>query len=191
MLVELVKLNSHAIFTHKQAILTHKVVALNKEDNIFSESVPDLTLLGDIRQIIVDGRQAAYTAVNAVITNTYWKIGQRIIEEEQQGKVRAEYGKNLLNTLAESLFLEFGSNYNARNLAYYKKFYLCFPDLSILNACVQNLSWTHFRVVLREPNAEARIWYLNEAANEAWSSRTLERNIGSQYYHRLLASHDT
>ena len=191
MLVRLVKLNSHAIFTHKQAILTHKVVALNKEDNIFSESVPDLTLLGDIRQIIVDGRQAAYTAVNAVITNTYWKIGQRIIEEEQQGKVRAEYGKNLLNTLAESLSLEFGSNYNARNLAYYKKFYLCFPDLSILNARVQNLSWTHFRAVLRESNAEARIWYLNEAANEAWSSRTLERNIGSQYYHRLLASHDT
>ena len=166
-------------------------MALNKEDNIFPVSAPDLTLLGDIRQIIVDGRQAAYTAVNAVITNTYWKIGQRIIEEEQQGKVRAEYGKNLLNTLAENLSLEFGSNYNARNLAYYKKFYLCFPDLSILNACVQNLSWTHFRVVLREPNAEARIWYLNEAANEAWSSRTLERNISSQYYHRLLASHDT
>lgn len=85
---------------------------------------------------------------------------------------------------------EFGSNYNARNLAYYKKFYLYFPDLTILNARVQNLSWTHFRAVLREADAEARIWYLNEAALEAWSSRTLERNINSQYYYRLLKSSD-
>jgi len=143
--VRLVKLNSHAIFTHKQAILTHKVVALNNEDNIFPASASALTLLGDIRQIIADGRQTAYTAVNAIITNTYWKIGQRIVEEEQQGNTRAEYGKKLLDTLAQELTLEFGCNYSARNLAYYKKFYQYFPDLTILNARVQNLSWTHFR----------------------------------------------
>ena len=90
--------------------------------------------------------------------------------------------------MANVLTIDFGSNFNARNLAYYKKFYLYFPDPSILNARVPNLTWTHFRSLLRVPDAEARAWYLNEASRESWSSRTLDRNIGSQYYHRVLAS---
>ena len=153
------------------------------KNNLVSE-----TLVTDLKQIILQARQGAYAAVNACMISTYWKIGQRIVEEEQQGKTRAEYGKGLIEKLANVLTIDFGSNFNARNLAYYKKFYLYFPDPSILNARVQNLTWTHFRSLLRVPDAEARAWYLNEASRESWSSRTLDRNIGSQYYHRLLAS---
>ena len=153
------------------------------KNNLVSE-----TLVTDLKQIILQARQGAYAAVNACMISTYWKIGQRIVEEEQQGKTRAEYGKGLIEKLANVLTIDFGSNFNARNLAYYKKFYLCFPDPSILNARVQNLTWTHFRSLLRVPDAEARAWYLNEASRESWSSRTLDRNIGAQYYHRLLAS---
>ncbi len=153
------------------------------KNNLVSE-----TLVTDLKQIILQARQGAYAAVNVCMISTYWKIGQRIVEEEQQGKARAEYGKGLIEKLANVLTIDFGSNFNARNLAYYKKFYLCFPDPSILNARVQNLTWTHFRSLLRVPDAEARAWYLNEASRESWSSRTLDRNIGSQYYHRLLAS---
>ena len=153
------------------------------KNNLVSE-----TLVTDLKQIILQARQGAYDAVNACMISTYWQIGQRIVEEEQQGKTRAEYGKGLIEKLANVLTIDFGSNFNARNLAYYKKFYLCFPDPSILNARVQNLTWTHFRSLLRVPDAEARAWYLNEASRESWSSRTLDRNIGSQYYHRLLAT---
>ena len=96
------------------------------------------TLVTDLKQIILQARQGAYAAVNACMISTYWKIGQRIVEEEQQGKTRAEYGKGLIEKLANVLTIDFGSNFNARNLAYYKKFYLYFPDPSILNARVQN-----------------------------------------------------
>ena len=156
-------------------------------DEIKKYNVPE-NLVADLKQIILQARQGAYAAVNACMISAYWKIGQRIVEEEQQGNARAEYGKGLIEKLAGTLSVEFGSSFNARNLAYYKKFYLCFPETSILNARVQNLTWTHFRSLLRVADAEARLWYLNEASRESWSSRTLDRNIGSQYYHRLLMS---
>lgn len=145
-------------------------------------------LIQDIRQIINRGRAMAYASVNAVMIDTYWKIGQRIVEEEQHGSKRAEYGTGLIDHLADVLTAEYGNGFSARNLAYYKKFYLFFSDPTILNARVQNLSWTHFRSLLRVPEETARTWYLNEAVRENWSSRTLDRNISSQYYHRLLMS---
>ena len=99
------------------------------KNNLVSE-----TLVTDLKQIILQARQVAYAAVNACMISTYWKIGQRIVEEEQLGKARAEYGKGLIEKLANVLTIDFGSNFNARNLAYYKKFYLCFPDPSIERA---------------------------------------------------------
>ena len=99
------------------------------KNNLVSE-----TLVTDLKQIILQARQGAYAAVNACMISTYWKIGQRIVEEEQQGKTRAEYGKGLIEKLANVLAIDFGSNFNARNLAYYKKFYLYFPDPSIERA---------------------------------------------------------
>ena len=99
------------------------------KNNLVSE-----TLVTDLKQIILQARQGAYAAVNACMISAYWKIGQRIVEEEQQGKTRAEYGKGLIEKLANVLTIDFGSNFNARNLAYYKKFYLYFPDPSIERA---------------------------------------------------------
>ena len=90
--------------------------------------------------------------------------------------------------MAEQLSKEFGNTYSQRNLEYYRKFYLVFNDIEILNACVQNLTWTHFRSLLRVDDDNARIWYMNESVKENWSSRTLDRNIGTQYYYRLLKS---
>ena len=146
------------------------------------------SILEDIRKIINSGRNSAYAAVNSIGILTYWNIGKRIVENEQQGENRAEYGKKLTKVLAEQLSKEFGNTYSQRNLEYYRKFYLVFNDIEILNACVQNLTWTHFRSLLRVDDDNARIWYMNEAVKENWSSRALDRNIGTQYYYRLLKS---
>lgn len=140
----------------------------------------------DIKTIINNGINEAYDAVNYSVLQTYWNIGKRIIEEEQNGQMRAQYGKEIINALSNELISEFGKGFNERNLRYYRQFYLMFPDQSIWNACVPNLTWTHFRSLLRVKDNDARFWYMNEAANDGWSSRTLDRNIGTQYYYRLL-----
>ena len=117
---------------------------------------------------------------------TYWNIGKRIVEQELGGSERAEYGRGLISALAEELTKEFGKNYSKRNLHYYIKFYQCFTDEQIVNACVHNLNWTHIRSLLRVADENARYWYMKEAIDENWSSRTLDRNISTQYYYRLL-----
>lgn len=118
--------------------------------------------------------------------NTYWQIGKRIVEEEQYGESRAEYGSKLLDNLAAELSAEFAVGYSTRDLRYYRQFYLSFSDFEIWNARVPNLKWTHFRSLLRVTDDNARYWYLREASQEMWSTRTLDRNINSQYYYRLL-----
>lgn len=117
----------------------------------------------DIKAIIDLGRNAAYSAVSKSMIQTYWKIGKRIVEEEQKGKSRAEYGKRLISILAKELTQEYGNSYSSRNLHYYVKFYMYFPNYEIVNACVHNLKWTHFRCLLRVDDEEARMWYMNEA----------------------------
>lgn len=146
------------------------------------------SVITDIKSIISSGRENAYRAANKAMVITYWNVGKRIVEQEQAGKERAEYGKALIDTLADELTKEFGTSYSKRNLQYFRKFYLAFPDEQIVNACVHNLNWTHFRSLLRVADEDARIWYMQEAASEGWSSRTLDRNIGTQYYYRLLQS---
>ena len=145
-------------------------------------------LLKDLRDIIASGRAVAYASVNAAMIDTYWKIGRRIVEEEQHGRRRAEYGTGLLNELSAVLTAEFGKGYEARKLRDYRQFYLYFPQGKIWHSRVPNLTWTHYRTLLRVADETARSWYLNEASRESWSVRTLDRNISSQYYHRLLAS---
>jgi len=147
-----------------------------------------VNLLKDLREIIARGRAVAYAAVNAAMIDTYWKIGQRIVEEEQHGKRRAEYGTGMLNALSAALTAEFGKGFEPRKLRDYRQFYLYFPQDKIWHSRVPNLTWTHFRTLLRVPEESARLWYLDEASRESWSVRTLDRNISSQYYHRLLAS---
>ncbi len=148
------------------------------------------SVLDDIKKIINSGQNAAYSTTNSIAIMTYWNIGKRIADDEQHGEVRAEYGKQLTKRLSKDLSEEFGNSYSQRNLEYYRKFYLLFNDLEILNACVQNLNWTHFRSLLRVTDENARNWYMNEAVKGNWSSRTLDRNIGSQYYYRLLKAPD-
>lgn len=92
----------------------------------------------------------------------------------------------MISVLSEELKKEFGKSYSERNLHYFRKFYLYFPDEQIVNTRVHNLSWSHFRSLLRVPDEDARMWYMKEAAVENWGVRTLDRNIGTQYYYRLL-----
>lgn len=153
-----------------------------------NELVKTDNCVNDIKSIIEQGRQAAYSSVNLVMINTYWNIGKRIVEEEQNGSERAEYGKQLLKNLANQLKPLYGDSFSERNLFYYRKFYIDFQNVEILNACVQNLKWTHFRTLLRVADEDARIWYMKEANEQMWSTRTLDRNISTQYYYRLLQS---
>ena len=93
-----------------------------------------------------------------------WEIGKRIVEEEQLGKQRADYGIQLIKSISQQLTTEFGSGYSVRNLAYFKQLYQYFPDWEILHARVQNLTWTHLKSILRVTDAEARLWYLKESS---------------------------
>ena len=114
----------------------------------------------------------------------------RIVEEEQKGEARAEYGTNLLRELSKRLTIEMGKGYSPRALAYYRQLYVYFPDRKILQTRLQNLTWSHLQAILGEKSEKARLWYMDEAAQQMWSVKTLERNVGSQYYHRLFASYD-
>ena len=145
-------------------------------------------LLSDVRSIVEQGLQTAYKGVNAVMVNTYWQVGRRIVEEEQRGERRAEYGTQLITLLAEDLSKTYAKGFTARDLRSYRQFYLSFRDLEIWHSRVPNLTWTHFRTMLRVADDDARYWYMREASQEMWSTRTLDRNIASQYYYRLLQS---
>lgn len=144
--------------------------------------------LSDICRIIDDGRRRAYAEVSSVMIETYWNIGKRIVEQEQHGKNRADYGKKLINDLSKELATLYGEGFGTRTIFYCRKCYLVFNDWSILHTRVQNLTWSHLRALLSVENEDARLWYMNEAAIEGWSVRTLERNVASQYYFRLLQS---
>ena len=146
----------------------------------------DAHVIDDIRTIITRARNKAYQSINETLIRSNWEIGKRIVEEEQLGKQRADYGIQLIKSISQQLTTEFGSGYGVRNLAYFKQLYQYFPDWEILHARVQNLTWTHLKSILRVTDAEARLWYLKESSEQMWSTRTLDRNVASQYYYRLL-----
>lgn len=110
------------------------------------------------------------------------------MEEEQNGKSRAEYGKQIIPLLANQLTKDYGTGYGRRNLAYYRQFYLTFPQKEILHDFVQNLTWTHIRRILSVSNPDAQLWYLKAASGNMWSTTELDRNIATQYYERRLAA---
>ena len=144
------------------------------------------SVIDDVKDIISSGMESAYNATSRAMVLTYWNVGKRIVEQEQNGNQRAEYGTAMMDALAEELTREYGKSYSKRNLQYFRKFYQCFPDIEIVNSCVHNLTWTHFRSLLRVPDEDARVWYMSEAAHENWNVRMLDRNISTQYYYRLL-----
>jgi predicted nuclease of restriction endonuclease-like (RecB) superfamily len=142
----------------------------------------------DIRQILESARQKTYAAMNYAMVEAYWLIGKRIVEEEQQGKERAEYGKEILQTLSGELTKEYGKGYSARNLWDFRKFYLTFSEIEILHTLCAKLSWSHIRLIMRVYDRKAQVYYFKEAAENNWSVRTLDRNISTFYYQRLLTS---
>ena len=142
--------------------------------------------IGEIKRIVTQARQKAYTAINSAMVEAYWQMGKRIVEQEQQGKDRADYGSQLLKSLSKELTAEFGKGFSVGSLYYYRQFYQTFPE--IFATPWRILTWSHYKRLLQVANADARTWYLKEAAEQMWSYRTLDRNIGSQYYERLLLS---
>lgn len=149
------------------------------------QGVPILVAkLGDLIRL---ARQRALRAVDTIQVQTCWELGRHIVEFEQGGAARAGYGKRLLPELAKALTAEFGKGFDASNLRYMRLFYQAFPKCDALR---HELSWTHYRTLLRVESETARQWYMNEAAAQNWSSRALERQIGTLYYERLLASQD-
>lgn len=112
--------------------------------------------IGDVRRIIEDGRQKAYAAAGNIALATYWNVGRRIVEEEQNGQCRADYGKRLIDGLADRLSTNYGSNYSKRNLQHYRKFYQLFPDFGKVYEFVHNLNWTHIRRLLSVTDPKAR-----------------------------------
>ena len=146
--------------------------------------------ISEIKKILKNARQKAYTAVNSAMVEAYWEIGRRIVEEEQNGKERAEYGKEILQNLSKELTEEFGKGYSYRTLREIRQFYLMFSDFEKWRTVSAKLTWSHFQKVLRVSSEKARIFYLTEAAENMWSVRTLDRNISTLYYDRIVASID-
>jgi len=151
----------------------------------------DNQFFAEIAELLTKARGNAYRVVNSVMVETYWNIGKRIVEQEQRGKERANYGEYLLVNLSRYLTDVFGKGFTEANIRNMRRFYQIFPDFSqFATHCVANLSWTNIRIIMRIEDKKERNYYLREAATENWSSRILERNIKSGYYRRLLSTQD-
>ena len=146
--------------------------------------------INEIKKILKNARQKAYTAVNSAMVEAYWEIGRRIVEEEQSGRERAEYGKEIIKNLSKELTEEFGKGFGERNIRNIRQFYVLFSDYEKWKSLISKLTWTHIQKVLRVSDEKARIFYLTEAAENMWSVRTLDRNISTLYYNGIDASID-
>lgn len=144
-----------------------------------------INLISEIRLLVEQARHQVKQTVNTAMVQTYWQIGHLIVENEQQGKARAEYGKSQLKQVSQKLTTEFGKGFDTSNLRNMRSFYLAFPKC---DAVSHKLSWTHYRKLIRVENENARLWYMQETVQQNWSVRALERQVGTLYYERLLAS---
>lgn len=142
----------------------------------------------EIRDILSSARKKAFQSVNLAMVQAYWSIGQRIVEEEQNGEAKAKYGSFLIKELSKQLTQEFGKGFSVRNLKYFRQFYVNFPDFQIGHTLYAQLSWSHYKLLLRVNDPNARKYYMEESVQNTWSVRTLDRNISTQYYQRLLQS---
>ena len=140
----------------------------------------------EIKRILETARQKAYSAANFAMVDAYWNIGRHIVER-QGGDTRAEYGAGFIKELSEQLTKDFGRGFTTTNLKYMRQFYLTFPNG---HALCDQLSWSHYRLLMRVENANARSFYLNECVKSRWSTRQLERQINTLFYERLLSSRD-
>lgn len=156
------------------------MVNYKKTDDIFA----------DMQELIETTQKAAHNMVNTLLVQRNWLIGYRIAEEELKGQNRAEYGMSIIKQLSKELSEIYGKGFTKTNLYSFYSFYKTFPEIfhSASGKSAPLLSWTHYRVLLQVHDTEAREWYAKEAVEQTWSVRTLQRNISSQYYHRLLKS---
>jgi len=150
--------------------------------------IKEVSFVTDIKSILASARQKAYSAVNSAMVEAYWLVGKRIVEEEQHGEKRAAYGEEILKTLSAALTEEFGKGFSARNLRDFRQLYLTFQDNEIWRTLCAKLTWSHVRLIMRVDNKDAQNYYLKETADNQWSVRTLDRNISTLYYQRLLSS---
>lgn len=147
-----------------------------------------MTYIQEIKAILSEARRTAYSAINSAMIEAYWKIGERIVNQEQQGTNRAAYGESLLKELSIELTEEFGKGFSYSNLYNMRQFYLTYPTQEIFYTVCRKLSWSHHRMIMRVEDEKARNFYLTEAEEQLWSVRQLERNINTFYYQRLLSS---
>jgi predicted nuclease of restriction endonuclease-like (RecB) superfamily len=161
------------------------------------------SLYKEIKNILQEARQSAYRSVNFAMVIAYWKIGKSIVEEEQKGKIKAVYGTSLLKEISVQLTADFGKGYSETNLKYFRQFYLTFSldenshalsDQSNVavnrksHALRGELTWTHYRLLMKVENETTRDYYMEEAIAQNWSTRALERQINSFYYERIISS---
>lgn len=164
--------------TQTEALFHQSIVYVHSDD-----------LLADSRNIIESARHFAYKAVNTALVQRNWLLGKRIAEEHVDEDGHAEYGKQIIQTLSDRLTNEYGKGFDFSSIYKYLRFYRAFPILDSLSPKSCNmLTWTHYRTLLQVSDPVAREWYLNEATEQTWSVRTLQRNISSQYYQRMLMS---
>ncbi|MBU0992005.1 MAG: DUF1016 family protein [Proteobacteria bacterium] len=155
-----------------------------------SETSPKKTnqrIYKQIHDILTQARSRAWQAVNHEMVCCYWEIGRVLVEEEQKGEERAAYGKRVIQDLSKKLTQEFGKGFDTSNLWNMRAFYNAYP---ILDAVRRELTWTHYRILLRVEKPEARAFYEKEAVNARWSTRELERQINSLLFERLALSRD-
>lgn len=145
------------------------------------------SLYASVVEVLKNGRQKAYSAINFVMTQAYWEVGKLITDSVLDGRHRAEYGKQAMKELSTKLTTEFGKGFDERELRKLCQFYRLFPIRDTLRP---ELSWSHYRRLLSVVDDDARMWYMNEAASSGWSTRQLDRQISTLYFQRLLASRD-
>ena len=158
-----------------------------KEKNNKPSTESMQSLIGEIKQIINDARAHAVRSVDFCRVQMYWAIGQRIVEKEQQGKERADYGTYLIKRLAQEIEPEYGSGFGERQLKFCRQFYKTYPNG---NALRSQLNWSQYRMLIQISDPDKREYYELEAVNEGWTGRQLERQINSMLYERLLFSND-
>jgi len=151
------------------------------------DSAPVESAAQAIQAVLREARVGAFRAVNSIMVQAYWHVGRILVEHEQAGEERAAYGARLIRQVAERLTAEFGKGFGHRNLWYMREFYLAFPKVQTLSA---QLTWSHYCLLLKVADVQAREFYGSECVAANWSVRQLDRQIASHYYHRLLASRD-
>ena len=158
------------------------------QNDVMSNFTKTDDIMNDMRKIIEGSQKTAHQAVNTILVQRNWLIGYRIASEELNGEDRADYGAEVIKKLSFELTKEFGKGYTKSNLYSFYSFYKTYPEIfqTVSGKSAILLSWSHYNVLLQVKDKIARDWYEKEAYEQTWSVRTLQRNISSQYYYRML-----